>query len=162
MNPQSHRAFQREGELLASSASSRTQLDVARPSLNAALRLNAEEMGTLMLLGEVDLGLGELAAAEKGFMHACQANTHSVSAWFLRGYIAWKRGDLRQTVAMLSAARAARAADWKPSGTALEGDVRRRMHSESGFLIVFAQEWDGSAEPERAYRKLDHYLHQLR
>ncbi len=36
------------------------------------------------------------------------------------------------------------------------------MYSESGFLGVFAQQWDGSAAPERAYARLDRYLGQLR
>ncbi|MBI3684094.1 MAG: hypothetical protein HY235_27290, partial [Acidobacteria bacterium] len=49
-----------------------------------------------------------------------------------------------------------------PAGSALEGDVPRRMHSESGFLSVFAQQWDGEATPERAYDLLDQYLRQLR
>src|SRR5262249_38373053 len=74
-NPKSHRAFQREGELLASSASSRAQLEAARGPLNAALRLNSEETGTLALLGQVALALGELSVAEERFTHVCQANT---------------------------------------------------------------------------------------
>jgi tetratricopeptide (TPR) repeat protein len=64
INPQSHRAFQCEGELLASSASSRAGLATARSPLAEALRLNPEETGALVLLGEVDLALGDLAAAE--------------------------------------------------------------------------------------------------
>jgi tetratricopeptide (TPR) repeat protein len=162
VNPKSHRAFQREGELMASSASSRAQLEAARVPLNAALGLNSEETGTLVLLGEVALALGELSTAEERFTHVCQANTRATSAWFLRGYIAWKRGDSRQAIAMLSSARAARGVDWKPSGAVLEGDVSRRMHNESGFLDVFTQEWDGSAAPERAYKRLHGYLTRFR
>ena len=55
INPQNHRAFQREGELLAASASSGSQLELARHSLEAALRLNSEETGTPVLLGQVAL-----------------------------------------------------------------------------------------------------------
>ena len=58
VNPQSHRAFQRKGELLASSASSRSQFEAARAPLNAALRLNSVETGTVVLLGEVALAVG--------------------------------------------------------------------------------------------------------
>lgn len=129
VNAQSHRAFQRKGELLAASASSRAQLEAARHSLEAALRLNSEETGTLLLLGEVALGAGDLAAAEQHFTHVCQANSRAANAWFFLGYIAWKRNDPRQTAAMLSAARTALGPDWKPAGSALEGDVRRRMYS---------------------------------
>jgi tetratricopeptide (TPR) repeat protein len=162
LNPQSHRAFQRKGELLAASASSRSQLEPARESLNAALRLNSEETGTLVLLGQVALAQGDLAIAEQHFAHACQANPRAANAWFLRSYIAWKQRDFRQASAMLAAARNARGRDWKPTGSVLEGDVQHRMHSESGFLNVFEQQWDGSPEPTRAYAQLDAYLHRLR
>jgi tetratricopeptide (TPR) repeat protein len=162
INPQSHRAFQREGELVASSASSRAGLTAARTPLAEALRLNPEETGALVLLGEVDLALGDMASAEQRFSRACQANVRAADAWFLRGYIAWKRHDSRQADAMLSAARKARGADWKPSGAVLEGDVRRRMHDESGFLGVFSQTWDGAAPAGSAYSGLERYLSQIR
>jgi hypothetical protein len=76
--------------------------------------------------------------------------------------MAWKRHDFRQASAMLAAARDARGRDWKPAGSALEGDVQHRMYSESGFLNVFAQQWDGSPEPTRAFGQLDAYVGRLR
>lgn len=60
MNPQSRRTFQRKGELIAS----RAELAAARPALVEASRLNSEQSGAWVLLGEVDLALGELASAE--------------------------------------------------------------------------------------------------
>ena len=63
---------------------------------------------------------------------------------------------------MLVTARDARGRDWKPAGSVLEGDVQRRMYSESGFLNVFEQEWDGSSVPESPFGPLDSYLHRLR
>ena len=161
INPQNHRAFQRKGELLAASASSRSQLEPARQALNAALKLNSEETGTLVLLGQVSLAEGSFGEAEQDFAHACLANPHAANAWFLRGYIAWKKRDLQQASAMLTAARNARGRDWKPAGSVLEGDVQRRMYSESGFLNIFEQQWDGSADPMRAYEQLDAYLHRF-
>ncbi|MCC6365288.1 MAG: VCBS repeat-containing protein [Bryobacterales bacterium] len=162
VNPQSHRALQRKGELLASSASSRSQFTAARAPLEAALRLNSEETGTLVLLGEVDLALGDLHAADQRFTHACQANARAANAWFLRGYIAWRRQDGREAAAMLTAARKALGPDWKPRGAALEGDVKRSMYKEAGFLNVFADQWDGSAAPDRAYAPLEGYLRRFR
>jgi tetratricopeptide (TPR) repeat protein len=162
INPQNHRAFQRRGELLAASASSKGQLELARRALNAAIRLNSEETGTLLLLGQVALAQGDVALADQNFTHACQANPRAANGWFLRGYIAWKRRDSRQALAMLAAAHNARGPDWKPAGSALEGDVRHRMYSESGFLTVFEREWDGSPDPTRAYKPLDAYLHRFR
>lgn len=58
--------------------------------------------------------------------------------------------------------RNARGPDWKPSGSVLEGDVQHRMYSESGFLNVFEQQWDGSQDPPQAYAPLDTYLRRLR
>ena len=162
INPQNHRAFQRKGELLAASASSRSQLELARQSLEAALRLNSEETGTLVLLGQVALAQGDLARAEQHFEHACQANPRAANVWFLRGYIAWKQRNFQPVPAMLVAARNARGRDWKPAGSVLEGDVQRRMYSESGFLSVFEQQWDGSPDPARAYAQLDAYIRRLR
>jgi tetratricopeptide (TPR) repeat protein len=162
INPQNHRAFQRKGELLAASASSRSQLELARQSLEAALRLNSEETGTLVLLGQVALAQGDLAMAEQHFAHACQANPRAANVWFLRGYIAWRQRDYPQGAAMLATARNARGRDWKPAGSVLEGDVQRRMYSESGFLNVFEQQWDGSPDLTRAYAQLDPYLRRFR
>ncbi|MCC6587167.1 MAG: VCBS repeat-containing protein [Bryobacterales bacterium] len=162
VNPQSHRALQRKGELLAASATSRGQLDQALKPLEAALRLNSEETGTLVLLGEVSLALGDLKTAERRLSHACQANARAADAWFLRSYIAWMRGDTRQAAAMLASARSALGPDWKPSGAALEGDVGRRMHDESGFLNVFLKGWDGSPAPAGAYGALNQYLRRFR
>jgi tetratricopeptide (TPR) repeat protein len=162
LNPQSRRAFQRKGELVASSASSRVELASARPPLLEALRLNSEETGALVLLGEVDLALGDMHSAAHRLASACQANVRAADAWFLRGYIAWKQHDSRQAAAMLAAVRKARSVDWKPSGAALEGDVRRRMQGESAFLGIFAEAWDGTSSLERAYGEMDQYLRQLR
>ena len=162
MNPQNHRAFQRKGELLAASASSRNQFESARQALDTALHLNSEETGTLILLGQVALAEGKSAEADEDFANACLANPRATDAWFLRGYIAWKRHDSHQTSAMLAAARTARGPDWKPVGSILEGDVQHQMYRESGFLNIFEGAWDGSPDPKLAYAKLDGYLSRVR
>jgi len=162
LSPENHRAYQRKGELLAVSATSRRQLEQAREPLNAAMRLNSEETGTLLLLAEVELTLGNFGVAEQHLTHVCQANPRAANAWFLRGYIAWKQQDRHETLAMLGAARAARGRDWKPAGAAAEGDVRERMFRESGFLNVFEMQWNGSLEPDSAYRPLDGYARPFR
>lgn len=158
INPQNHRAFQRRGELLAVSATSRGQLEQARKPLEAALRLNSEETGTLLLLAEVELTLGNFRAAQRHLTHVCQANPRAANAWFLRGYLAWKQHDQRETLAMLEKTRTARGRDWKPAGSVAEGDVHQRMFRESGFLNVFEEQWNGSVEPDHAYAPLDAYV----
>ncbi|HEX6906835.1 MAG TPA: FG-GAP-like repeat-containing protein [Terriglobales bacterium] len=162
INPQNHRAFQRKGELLAASARSRRQLNLAREELNKALHLNSEETGTLVLLGEVALAQGDFVVAERDLANTCQANPRAANAWFFRGYLAWKQGEVRRASRMLVTARAARGPDWKPSGSVLEGDVQHRMYGESGFLNVFEQQWGGSSAPKQAYRQLDAFLDRLR
>jgi enediyne biosynthesis protein E4 len=161
INPQNRRAFQRKGELLAASANSRAQLEAARQALNSALALNSEETGTLILLGEVLLAEGKSDEAEQDFAHACLANPHAASAWFLRGYIAWSKRNAARADAMLAAVRTARGPDWKPAGSVLEGDVHRRMYRESGFLNVFEQQWDGKGNSVSAYAPLEAYLMKL-
>lgn len=162
INPQNHRAYQRKGELLAAAASSKSELSAARRALDAALKLNSEETGTLVLLGEVSLAQGDFTEADRDFAHVVQANPRAANAWYLRGYIAWKRGDSPPAASLLSQARKALGPDWKPAGSVLEGDVRRRMYSESGFLGVFAQQWNGDTRPSIAYAGLEAYLHRLR
>ncbi len=155
INPQSHRAFQRKGEILAAAG----ELDQSRKALEIAFRLNSEETGVLVLLGEVALARRDLVTAESQFVHACQANPRSPNAWFLRGYIAWKRGRPQDAAALLGKAVAARGVDRQPAGFVLEGDVRQRMFAESGFLNVFERQWDGSAtNPALAFAALDRYL----
>lgn len=162
INPQSHRAYERKGELLAASANTRRELVAARQPLDTAIRLNPEETGTLVLLGEVALAQGSLTEADRDFGHVVQANPHAVNAWYFLGYAAWKRGDSHRASNFLARAHGARGPGWKPGGTLQEGDVRRSMYSESGFLGVFAQQWDGSDDPSPAYARLDAYLYRLR
>lgn len=161
INPRNHRAYQRKGELLAASASSRSNLAAARRTLDAALQLNSEETGALVLLGEVQLAEDDLAGADRDFAHVLQANDRAANALYFRGYIAWKRHDDRKAAALLSRAHEALGPDWKPAGTVLEGDVRHRMYSESGFLGVFVQQWNGSIKPSPAYAELNAYLQRL-
>ncbi len=162
INSQNHRAFQLKGELLAAAATSRGQLTPARQALESALKLNSEETGTLVLLGEVELARGDLAAAEVAFSRVCQANPRAANAWYFRGYVAWKRQDLQSAATLLQSAHQALGPDWKPAGAVLEGEVRQRMFSESGFLGVFEQQWSGSTNAAIAYGQLDAYLHRLR
>jgi len=110
----------------------------------------------------IDTFLRDPREPETTFVHVSQANARSVNAWFFRGYVSWKKGDVQVATAMLRSARAAIGPDWKPAGSALEGDVRQRMFNEAGFLGVFAQQWDGTLNPASAFRRLDEYLGNIR
>lgn len=159
-NPQSHRAFQREGELLATTARSKADLAAAQSALETALRINAEETGTLLLLGEVHLARGDMPAAQQLFAHACRTNPRAAAAFFLRGYIAWKNRDSRTTAVMLDAAAKARGPDWKPAGSVAEGEVKHSMVVLPGFLSSFEERWSGQRDARAAFAKLEAFLAQ--
>lgn len=162
IDPQNHRAYQRKGELLAASASSGSQLVAARQVLSDALKLNPEETGTQVLLGEVALAQGHFAEADRVFAHVLQTNPKAANALYFRGYIAWKKGKMHRASSLLTQAHDALGPAWKPAGSAREGDVRHRMYSESGFLGMFPQQWTGSSNPSSAYARMDAYVRRLR
>jgi tetratricopeptide (TPR) repeat protein len=154
INPNSHRGFQQWGIARACSATNDTQLAEAETALEQAHHLNPEETGALLAMGEVSTLRQDWAKADKRFAAACQTNTKSVVGLFLRGYLAWRRGDSDQARRFLAAAREARGNNWQPKGTTSEGDVKRKQHLESSPLARYWSDWDGNVEPERAYAAL--------
>lgn len=148
VNPQSHRAWQRRGVLLASKA----EYSEAERSLEQAARINPEETGTLLLLGETALLRGDFDEAARRLELACRTNPRAVGGFFLQAYLAWKRGDAAKAADLLAAARKARGPDWKPKGTAMEGDVTRRMHAEGALLAPLWEAWDGGTDPASVFR----------
>ncbi len=161
-NPHSHRGFQRRGLLLAAAASSRAELRKAEESLEQARAINPEETGTMLILGEVALAMGRTAVAQQRLQWVCTTNPRAVGAWFLRGYLAWKAGDAAGARRMLEGAAAARGREWKPAGSVMEGDVRRRMYTEAAFLSPYWEAWNGNTEPKKAYIKLASFLSSYR
>jgi tetratricopeptide (TPR) repeat protein len=155
INPQSHRGYQRKGLLLASAAANRAQLSEAEGSVRRAQALNPEETGTLLLLGEIALLKGDTANARRQLELACRTNPKAVGGYFLLGYLAWKSHDLPRARDLLLAARNARGKDWKPAGSAAEGDVRARMHTEGSILSSIWDNWNGNADPQAAYSQAD-------
>lgn len=156
LNSRSHRGFTAWGTLRAMTARSDADLAAAERSLHSAHRLNPEETGALLVLGEVALLRGATATAEQRLRAACQTNTRSVGGLFLLGYLAWKRGDTAGAMARLTSARAALGAEWKPKGATAEGDVKGASLSDSTTpLARYWEQWDGTAAPAAAYRALD-------
>ncbi len=93
IDPQSHRAFKRWGTLEAGLARTPAELAEASRALEKALALNQEETGTLLVLGEVALMQGKPDLARQRLEWATTTNPKAVGGFYLRGYIAWKRGD---------------------------------------------------------------------
>jgi hypothetical protein len=127
----------------------------AEDSAEKALALNPEETGSLLVLGEIALARGDLGLADQRFTLACRTNPKAVGGMYLRAYIAWKRGEAAQARELLLAAHAARGKEWKPKGSAMEGDVQRRMHVDGTLFSQVRDSWDGAAEPEKALARLD-------
>ena len=153
--PMSHRAHKQWGVLRAVTAASPADLDAASLALERALAINQEETGSLLVLGEIALLKGDRELADQRFEWACRTNPEAVGGFFLRGYLAWKRGDAPAAVALLAEAHAARGEAWKPEGTVAEGDVATRMHREQTPLTGFWEAWDGTPDPAVAFAALD-------
>lgn len=162
ISPMSHRAFKRWGTLEARIARSPAELAEASRALERALELNQEETGSLLVLGELALMLGDPELAEQRLEWACRSNPRAAGGFFLRGYTAWKRGDAKAAAGLLGEAREALGPEWKPAGTVAEGDTERKMHEEETPLARFWRAWDGEPDPETAYAALDDHLRRFR
>jgi cytochrome c-type biogenesis protein CcmH/NrfG len=157
-NPQSHRGFARWGTLRAITSRSGADLDLAERALDKAYRLNPEETGALLSLGEVALMRGERAAAQQRLAAACQTNPRATGGFFLLGYVTWKQGNAAGAADLLREARTSLGPEWKPKGATAEGDVLLKAHTETTPLSRFWERWDGVLVPARAYANLDAYL----
>ena len=102
--------------------------------------------------------LGKNGVAEDRLELACQTNPKAVGGFFLRSYLAWKRGDEKSALELLRSAVEARGPEWKPEGAVAEGDVLGRMHVEVTPLSRFWNAWDGSLEPGVSFRPLETFL----
>lgn len=154
LNPQSHRAWQQWGVLRALAAENEDDLAAAEQALEQAHRLNPEETGSLLVLGEMALLRGDLNLAEERLAAATHTNPRAVGGFFLRGYLAWKHGDDPAARQFLEQARAALGPDWQPEGATREGDVKRKQHVEKTPLATFWEAWKGQAEPGTVFRAL--------
>ena len=160
-NPQSHRGFARWGTLRAMTARSPADLADAERALEKAYRLNPEETGALLSLGEVALLRGQSAVARTRLAAITQTNPRATGAFFLLGYLQWKEGNETGAGELLARARQTLGPDWKPRGATAEGDVTRKMETESTTLSRFWESWDGSLVPRQTYKPLDAHLTRL-
>jgi tetratricopeptide (TPR) repeat protein len=158
INPMSHRAYKQWGVMRAITAESAEQIDAASVALERSLEINPEETGALQVLGEIALLRGEDELADQRFEWVCRTNSRAIGALFLRGYLAWKAGSPEAAAGFLRAAVDARGEDWKPEGAVAEGDVASRMHREVTPLSDHWESWDGSLNPDTAFRSLDAHL----
>lgn len=158
LNPHSHRGFQQWGIVRARSAASDAELTDAEEALQKAHGLNPEETGALLALAEVSLLRGRWAEADERLAAACRTNAKTVPGLFLRGFLAWRRGEASAARSLLESTRQALGKDWQPKGATSEGDVKRKQHLETTPLAQYWDHWDGMIDPERAFRPLADFL----
>jgi tetratricopeptide (TPR) repeat protein len=145
-NALSLRGYRQWAVYRAMSAAGPEDLAAARAAAERALAINGEETGSLMLLGELALLAADETAAERHLAHACRTNPKAVGGYFLRGYLAWRRGDDAAARELLQSAREALGPEWKPRGAVAEGDVLQRQHRDETPLSRSWEQWNGSAD----------------
>lgn len=155
LSPQSHRAWQQWGVIRALFATSDADLAAAEQALDRAHRINPEETGALLVLGEVALLRGDPKLADERLAAATHTNPKAVGGFFLRGYLAWKRGDEARARQLLEQARTALGPDWQPKGATSEGDVKQKQHVEKTPLTSFWDGWNGQVEPGATFAALE-------
>ena len=160
INPMSHRAYKQWGIMRAMTADSSEDLEAANQALERSLEINKEETGSILVLGQIALMRGDDVLAKRNLEANTGTNPRSTGGFFLQAYLAWKRGENEASEALLKKAQATRGEDWKPEGTAAEGDVAQRMHKEVSPLSIYWEQWDGTLDPDTAFSSLDHYLTQ--
>jgi tetratricopeptide (TPR) repeat protein len=158
INPKSHRSLSQWGALRAISARSDVELAAAEASYEAAYKLNPEETGVLLALGEIALLRGDLLKAQNHFSNACRTNPRAVGGFFLKGYLAWKSGDHDRARQFLKKAREALGDEWQPEGATSEGDVKQKWHVENTPLAKFWARWNGQPDPATAFAGLHAHL----
>ncbi|MFQ5568752.1 MAG: tetratricopeptide repeat protein [Rhodothermales bacterium] len=164
-------------------------LEAAEAAFARALEINKEETGPLLRLGQVTLVQGDLSKAQDFFDAVTGSNHRSVDAFYLKGYIAWKRGATRQASTLLAQAVRLTQPETPPEGVPGEGVPGEGVPGEGvpgeGDTKAGAQPMTAStsrcqvfqpfieevtlvpptelaSDLDRWYQKLDAYLQQLR
>jgi tetratricopeptide (TPR) repeat protein len=172
VNPKNSRAYVQLGRLYLSSDEF-FDIDKAEIAAKEALRINKEETGPVLFLGEVNLIRGQLDAAASYFDAVTASNFKSIEAYFLGGYIAWKKGDKKTAMkSFLEAAKLSKPPDVSNEKVSGEGDTKKgsgigELTSKSVFRQFIAQLRDIRAEHpdqamEKSYNELDSLLEELK
>jgi tetratricopeptide (TPR) repeat protein len=175
INPQSSRAHIQLGTIFSCGASGAPfDLDRAEREFTLALRLNQEETGPVLKLGEIALLKGDDARAREHLAAVNRAHARSLEAGYLLGYLSWKEGDL--SAAQNALQRAVELSRGAPSShsASSEGETRKgkpllamgtRPRSSLASFWTALREWDGMPVSldltTEEYRKFDIALQQF-
>lgn len=175
VNPRSSRAHSRLGDLhFCLEPGAPVDVTRAEAEFRRALDINREETGPLLRLGEIALVRGDFDEARYYLDAVIGANSGSVDAHVLRGYVAWREGEVPQ-----AAARYARAVELArppepPAGASNEGDTKHGVAPliapqmkcrafQPEMVPVSAPEGaDLTAQMQRQYRRLTQVIEEFR
>ncbi|MBI2073967.1 MAG: tetratricopeptide repeat protein [Gemmatimonadetes bacterium] len=128
VNPGSARAHSRLGDLhFCLEPGAPVDLTRAEAEFRRALHLNQEETGPLLRLGEIALVRGNLTDASYFLDAVIASNPGSAPAHFLKGYLAWRGGDLGQASALFAKAVELARPREPAGGVPGEGDTKRGL-----------------------------------
>lgn len=172
VNPKNSRAYLQLGTLYLGNETF-FDIDKAERACRKSLDINKEETGPVLLLGEVYLIRGQLEVAASYFDAVTASNFKSTEAYFLGGYIAWKKGDVKQATSLFRKAVDYAKPPEKSSGQVEgEGDTRQNkgfgsVTSKSvfqGFMAQLSTVQPDQADHARqeAYNNLDVFLADLK
>ena len=158
INPASARTHSRLGDLYACPDST-APWDLARADaeFHRAAELNREETGPLLRLAEVAVLRGDLTGAMTHLDAVIITHPRSVEARYLKGYVAWKRGEEAVAAAQLREAMALARAPQTVQQAPAEGDTK---HGTTPLVVRAAhcQLFDNELTP---YARLDRRLQQV-
>ena len=121
-------------------------------ALERAVEINPEETGLSWYWGSWRCSRATRRSPEQRFEWACRTNPRAVGGFFLRAYLAWKRGDAAASRRLLDEAQAARGEDWKPRAPPPRGDVARRMHREETPSLAVLEGLERRERRRRGFR----------
>ncbi len=158
VNPASHRALVEWGRLQALTGRSRQALESARGALKKARRLNPEETGGLLLLGEVNLLLGNWDKATTQLTSVCQEDPKAIGPRFLRAYLLWRTGRKDRSRELLKAAGDILANEKTADENDSEGATLVGQYHDWTPLARFWVGWQGGIKPKSVFSPLQRAL----
>ncbi|MFQ5889198.1 MAG: FG-GAP-like repeat-containing protein [Gemmatimonadota bacterium] len=147
VDPNSSRGHSQLGVLYSCFEEERyADIERAEAEFRRALEINREETGPLLHLGQLAAIRGDLSSAREQLDAVTRSNFRSVTAHYLKGYLAWKEDRLGEAEQLF--ATAVRYAQPAPPlhGVRGEGDTR------SGFRPLLSQRTSCRSIEEQAER----------
>jgi len=148
-------------------------IDKAEAACRETIRINKEESGPMLSMGEIMLIRGRLDEAAADFAAVTASNFKSTGAYFLGGYVAWKKGEKAKARELFGlAVKYAKPEEHKAGKVIGEGDTKPgkgfgNVTSKSifrGHIAALSSVRPEEMEPalEKSYRQLDLQLTELK